>query len=183
VLISGDHLLGRISLYYDYGWSPDPVGEFLRSLDLVQALDGRLCVAGHGRPFTDVGAHIEANRKLVHERLGAVTAALDAEPRTVVEIVPEIYGEPLTELNAGWRLSETLCYLRHLEVEGRLSRERAEARGGGGEAAAPEGLSRERAEARGGGGEAAAPEGLSRERAEAPGGGGEAAAPERWRRA
>src|ERR1019366_5170077 len=24
LLISGDHLLGRISLYYDYGWSPDP---------------------------------------------------------------------------------------------------------------------------------------------------------------
>ena len=30
MLISGDHLLGRISLYYDYGYSPDPVGEFLR---------------------------------------------------------------------------------------------------------------------------------------------------------
>ena len=30
LLISGDHLLGRISLYFDYGYSPDPVGEFLR---------------------------------------------------------------------------------------------------------------------------------------------------------
>ena len=33
LLISGDHLLGRVSLYYDYGWSPDPAGEFLASLD------------------------------------------------------------------------------------------------------------------------------------------------------
>ena len=33
LLISGDHVLGRISLYYDYGWTPDPVGEFLSSLD------------------------------------------------------------------------------------------------------------------------------------------------------
>jgi glyoxylase-like metal-dependent hydrolase (beta-lactamase superfamily II) len=127
ILISGDHLLGRVSLYYDYGWSPDPVGEFLRSLDVVQALDARLCVAGHARPFTDVGAHIDANRKLVHERLHAVAAALDGEPRTVVEIVPEVYGEPLTELNAGWRLSETLCYLRHLEVQGSVRRERVSA--------------------------------------------------------
>ena len=56
-----------------------------------------------------------------------VQAALDGEPRTVVEIVPEVYGEPLTELNAGWRLSETLCYLRHLEVQGSVRRERVSA--------------------------------------------------------
>jgi len=28
LLISGDHLLGRISLFFDYGHTPDPVGEF-----------------------------------------------------------------------------------------------------------------------------------------------------------
>ncbi|HWC85306.1 MAG TPA: MBL fold metallo-hydrolase [Solirubrobacteraceae bacterium] len=130
LLISGDHLLGRISLYYDYGWTPDPVGEFLRSLDVVESLDARLCVAGHGRPFTDVGAHIEANRKLVRERLDAVAAALQGGPRTVVEIVPGVYGEPLTQVNAAWRLSETLCYLRHLEVEARVAREGGEAPAG-----------------------------------------------------
>ena len=26
LVISGDHLLGRISLYFDYGWTPDPLG-------------------------------------------------------------------------------------------------------------------------------------------------------------
>ena len=31
LLLSGDHLLGRVSLFYDYGWSPDPAGEFLRA--------------------------------------------------------------------------------------------------------------------------------------------------------
>ena len=29
LLISGDHLLGRVSLYYDFGYTPDPAGEFL----------------------------------------------------------------------------------------------------------------------------------------------------------
>ncbi len=33
LLLSGDHLLGRISLYFDYGYSPDPVGEFMHSLE------------------------------------------------------------------------------------------------------------------------------------------------------
>ncbi len=122
LLISGDHLLGRIALYYDYGWSPDPVGEFLRSLDLVETLDARLCLAGHGRPFFDVRAHIEGNRKLVRERLAAVEAALRDAARTVVEIVPEVYGEPLRSANAGLLLSQTLCYLTHLEHAGAVER-------------------------------------------------------------
>ena len=36
LLISGDHLLGRISLHFDYGFSADPVGEFVHSLDVVE---------------------------------------------------------------------------------------------------------------------------------------------------
>lgn len=123
LLISGDHLLGRVSLYYDYGWTPDPVGEFLHSLGAVEALDARLCLAGHGRPFTDVHGHIEANRKLVEERLSAVLRALAAGPRTAVELVPDVYGEPLTETNAGWLLSQTLCYLTHLARDGAVARE------------------------------------------------------------
>jgi glyoxylase-like metal-dependent hydrolase (beta-lactamase superfamily II) len=122
LMISGDHLLGRISLYYDYGWTPDPAGEFLRSLDVVDVLDARLCLAGHGRPFTDVRAHIDGNRALVSERLEAVLDALGGGRRTAVEIVPDVYGEPLRTFNAGWLLAQTLCYLRHLELAGRAVR-------------------------------------------------------------
>jgi glyoxylase-like metal-dependent hydrolase (beta-lactamase superfamily II) len=118
LLISGDHLLGRVSLYYDYGWTPDPAGEFLGSLDKVDALDARLCLSGHGKPFVDVRAHVEANRGLVHERLSAVERAIAAGPRTAVEVVPDVYGQPLTETTASWWLSETLCYLVHLERRG-----------------------------------------------------------------
>jgi glyoxylase-like metal-dependent hydrolase (beta-lactamase superfamily II) len=123
LLISGDHLLGRISIYYDYGWTPDPAGEFLSSLDLVDRLDARLALSGHGRPFVDVHGHVEGNRTLVHERLEAVLAALTGEPRTPVEITPAVYGEPLTESNANWFLAQTLCYLTHLELAGRIARE------------------------------------------------------------
>src|SRR3984893_14988245 len=80
LLISGDHLLGRISLYFDYGYTPDPVGEFLSSLDVVERLGARLCLAGHGRTFTDVYAHIQGNRKLVGERLASVLGAVSGGP-------------------------------------------------------------------------------------------------------
>ena len=125
VLISGDHLLGRVSLYYDFGHSPDPAGEFLHSLDVVEELDARLCLAGHGRTFTDVRAHIVANRELVHERVEKVRQAIStngASPLTAYEVIPEVYGEPVTPMNASWWLSETLSYLRHLEVTGQAER-------------------------------------------------------------
>ncbi len=119
LLISGDHLLGRISLYFDYGYSPDPVGEYLSSLELVEGLRARLCLPGHGRTFADVQAHIDASRSLVHERLAAVLAALQGEPRSAFEIVPDVYGQTLNALNAHWLLSKVLCYLEHLLMEGR----------------------------------------------------------------
>ena len=81
LLISGDHVLGRISLFYDYGWTPDPVGEFLTSLDVVDRLDARLGLSGHGRPFVDVPGHIEGSRQLVQERLEATLAGLSEEPK------------------------------------------------------------------------------------------------------
>jgi glyoxylase-like metal-dependent hydrolase (beta-lactamase superfamily II) len=123
MLISGDHLLGRVSLYYDYGWTPDPAGEFLRSLEAIEDLDARLALSGHGRTFTDISGHITANRLLVAERLEACLRVLrDCGPLTAYDAVPYVYGEAITPLNANWWLSETLCYLQHLEVTGRAER-------------------------------------------------------------
>jgi glyoxylase-like metal-dependent hydrolase (beta-lactamase superfamily II) len=115
LLISGDHLLGRVSLYFDVGYTPDPVGEFLASLDKVDGLDCRLALSGHGRPFTDVPGHIAANRALVADRLEAVKAAL---PGTAYEIAQHVYGEQFNEATATWLLSKTRAYLIHLEQLG-----------------------------------------------------------------
>jgi glyoxylase-like metal-dependent hydrolase (beta-lactamase superfamily II) len=126
LLISGDHLLGRVSLFYDYGWTPDPAGEFLASLDVVDRLDARLCLAGHGRPFTDVRGHVQANRDLAGERMDAVRRALARRaPRTAFEIVPEVFGE-IEPVTPAWSLTETLSYLRHLEATGAVVREPGE---------------------------------------------------------
>jgi glyoxylase-like metal-dependent hydrolase (beta-lactamase superfamily II) len=119
LLLSGDHLLGRVSLYYDYGYTPDPVGEFLTSLDVVDGLDVELVLAGHGRPVRDATALIEANRAEVRRRLEAVRAAASDGARTPFEIVPAVVGADAPEqMRVSWGLSEVLCYLRHLEALG-----------------------------------------------------------------
>ena len=123
LLISGDHLLGRVSLYYDYGYTPDPAGEFVGSLDAVDELDARLCLPGHGRTFRDVRAHIEANRALVAERVENAYRAIEGAELTALEVQPHVHGRPLDERTGNWWLSETLVYLNHLEVEGRARRD------------------------------------------------------------
>ena len=123
LLLSGDHLLGRVSLYYDVGYSPDPAGEFLSSLDVVDGLDVQLILAGHGRPVRDAPALIEANRREVHERIDRIRAQLGDGPRPAFELLPEMLGYELPgAMMIGWGLSEALAYLGHLEQEGEVER-------------------------------------------------------------
>ena len=82
LLLSGDHLLGRVSLYFDYGYAKDPLADFLSSLGVAETLGARLCLPGHGRPFADVGAHIEANRREIEQQLGATAAVLEDGEQT-----------------------------------------------------------------------------------------------------
>ena len=105
LLLSGDHLLGRVSLYYDFGYTPDPAGEFLSSLDVVDQLDVQLVLAGHGRPVRDARALTEANRRAVAERIERIRRALADGPRTAFDIVPEMLDVELPgPMMIGWGL-------------------------------------------------------------------------------
>jgi glyoxylase-like metal-dependent hydrolase (beta-lactamase superfamily II) len=123
LLLSGDHVLGRVSPYFDYGWTPDPVAEFLESLDTVDALEARLCLPGHGRPFGDVGARIEANRTDIHSKLDEIERALGDEESTAFELIPLVFPEFEPSM-MGWALTIMLCFLTHLEHTGRVERVR-----------------------------------------------------------
>jgi len=121
LLLSGDHLLGRVSLYFDYGWTPDPVAEFLAGLDTVEGLGARLCLPGHGRPFGDVAAHVAANRREIEERIEATLSALSQGETTAFELVPKVFGENLDRMMTSWALTLMLCYLTHLERAGNVT--------------------------------------------------------------
>jgi glyoxylase-like metal-dependent hydrolase (beta-lactamase superfamily II) len=122
LLLSGDHLLGRVSLYYDFGYTPDPAGEFLDSLDVVDELPVQLVLAGHGRPVRDARALIAANRRTIHERMERIRAALADGPRTAFDVVPQMWSDvDLPEpMMIGWGLTEALCYLTHMELRGEV---------------------------------------------------------------
>jgi glyoxylase-like metal-dependent hydrolase (beta-lactamase superfamily II) len=124
LLVSGDHVLGRVSLWFDPSGTDDPVGEFVRSLDVVDELDARLCLPGHGRTFGDVRGHIQANRVAVREGMEQVRAALSADGgQTAFELTAKIHGVPRTPMEGSWWLGETRSYLIHLETLDQVSRE------------------------------------------------------------
>lgn len=122
LLITGDHLLGRVSLFFDHGHTPDPVGEFLDGLDAVAAIDyTTLCLAGHGRPFRGVAGKIQANRAELGAQRDRVVGAVGAEPKTAFEVVPDLIGrENLNAATAAWGLQLALSYLDHLTIAGDL---------------------------------------------------------------
>ncbi|HEY1597776.1 MAG TPA: hypothetical protein VGF74_20425, partial [Thermoleophilaceae bacterium] len=62
------------------------------------------------------------NRKAVAERIERVRVAIAEEKRTPFEIVPSLLDTDaeLTPMMVNWGLSETLCYLRHLEKLGEV---------------------------------------------------------------
>ena len=93
------------------------------SLDRVDALDARLALSGHGRPFTDVRGHVDANRALVAEHLDSVreragrrtsSSAFDARAAACS-------ATPSARRPAPWLFTETLAFLTHLERRGEVA--------------------------------------------------------------
>jgi glyoxylase-like metal-dependent hydrolase (beta-lactamase superfamily II) len=121
LLISGDHLLGRTVLFFDYGHSPDPVGEFLTGLNEIEPLEVDLCLPGHGRTFRDPGAKIAEARRQVDELLGKVRASLGEGDRTAFEIVADIIGaENVNSPASAWALQIVLSCLDHMAIAGEV---------------------------------------------------------------
>ena len=123
LLISGDHLLGRVSLYFDYGFSPDPVGEFLG----LARRDRRPQRAARAeRPRPPVLRRPRAPRgqppaRPRAPRRGRWPGSPDG-PSTAYDLLPAVYGDALQPEVAGWLLTKLLCYLTHLEATGAVRR-------------------------------------------------------------
>ncbi|HEX5711833.1 MAG TPA: MBL fold metallo-hydrolase [Solirubrobacterales bacterium] len=122
LMISGDHLLGRVVLFFDYGHTPDPVGEFLGGLDEIEPLDVDLVLPGHGRPFRDPEIKIAESRNRVEELLDKARTSLAEGDRTAFEVVADLIGpENLNTPASAWALQIVLSCLDHLAVLGEVT--------------------------------------------------------------
>jgi len=123
VAILADLLTPRFAPWFDYGYSNDPVGEYLASLDRVEAVAPfDLALPGHGRPIEDVPASIAAHREGVQRRLDATLEAASTGPAGAYELTRRVFGDSPPPLDV-WQMTEVACYLRHLRLRGDLVRE------------------------------------------------------------
>lgn len=122
VLISGDHVLERAGMHFDYGWSEDPIADFQRSLDVIDALDVETCLAGHGNAFSDIDARVSDARHRLSWALERTRGAVSESEATAFEIATVLYRGALNVDNGFCLLSNVLCYLRHLELLGQVDR-------------------------------------------------------------
>jgi glyoxylase-like metal-dependent hydrolase (beta-lactamase superfamily II) len=117
--ITGDHLLGKVSLHFDHGNAPDPVTEYLAALAATERLGIRLCLPGHGRTFTNTRAKIEETRNEVNVTQGRIRELVTTAPLTAHELLVEIRGqEAAARPNAVYEISIPLVFLDRMRREG-----------------------------------------------------------------
>jgi glyoxylase-like metal-dependent hydrolase (beta-lactamase superfamily II) len=124
VLLAGDHLLGEITptvgLYPES--RPDPLGDYLDSLQRTIELAPTLALPGHGEPITDPVSRAREILEHHRHRLEETAAGLGPEPRTAYEVSRDLFGDDLDASGRRFALAETLAHLERLVRAGNAVR-------------------------------------------------------------
>jgi glyoxylase-like metal-dependent hydrolase (beta-lactamase superfamily II) len=125
VCIVGDTVLGKITPHI--GWfpdTPDPLGQFLDSLEKVAKLNPTLVLPGHGRPF-DQGA--ERARSIASHHALRLRRCLEIVirhgPAHGLDIARKLFDRDLMFFEERLALAETLSHLEYLRLRDRITRE------------------------------------------------------------
>ncbi|HUA70350.1 MAG TPA: MBL fold metallo-hydrolase [Solirubrobacteraceae bacterium] len=123
LIILGDLVASAFSPWFDYGYSADPVAEYLSSLDTIEALGPfSLALPGHGRPIENLPEAIALHRRGVAERLEQTLAAIAAGPTGAYELTYRVFGD-LDDQAGVWKMTEIFGYLKHLRLAGKVTRD------------------------------------------------------------
>ncbi len=124
LMIAGDHLLPRITpsvgLYPES--RPDPLGDYVASLERVVALAPRLALPGHGDPIADPAGRAREILQHHRERLDETAAALRREPADGYELSYAVFPDDRGPGQRRFAVAETLSHLERLVLAGRARR-------------------------------------------------------------
>ncbi len=124
VMVAGDHLLPRITpavgLYPES--RPDPLGDYIASLERVVELGPRLALPGHGDPIDDPAGRAREIVQHHRDRLDETAALLGPRPRTGYDLSQLLFPDDRGPSQRRFAVAETLSHIERLVVEGRAAR-------------------------------------------------------------
>jgi glyoxylase-like metal-dependent hydrolase (beta-lactamase superfamily II) len=124
VLVAGDALLGDITPNIGIfpGSNPDPLADYLSTLERVIELAPRIAYPGHGEPIRDPAGR--ARRLIEHHRgrLDLTQSAVADGPRTGSQAAFALFPDALSPPLRRFAIAETLAHLEHLVYAGRAER-------------------------------------------------------------
>lgn len=128
ILVAGDHILFDITPNIAY-WleMEDALGQYLASLEKVNALDAKLVLTGHRRLVHDLNKRVKELKVHHRNRLNEVLAALSDGEKDALQIAPRIKWD-ITAKNweefpppqKWFAFGETLSHVRYLEARGKV---------------------------------------------------------------
>jgi glyoxylase-like metal-dependent hydrolase (beta-lactamase superfamily II) len=125
LIIVGDTVLGKITPHI--GWMlepPDPLAQFLDSLEKVARLEPSLVLPGHGRPFEDGSSRARAIA--AHHRLRlrrCMEIVVRKGPMAAMDVARDLFDRELMFFEERLALAETLSHLEYLRLRGRMHRD------------------------------------------------------------
>ncbi len=120
VLIAGDTILSGITpaigLYPNS--RPDPLADYLETLDRIEQLSPRVAYAGHKDVIADPAARAREIRAHHQDRLAATVAALNGHPRTAYDVSLVLFAQDLSPVQRRFAVAESLAHLERLVGSG-----------------------------------------------------------------
>lgn len=128
VLFSGDHVLPSITPHIaGIGAGPDPLADYVASLDKAVALPGvGLVLPAHGDPIADLAGRAASIKNHHEERLDQLRLIVEASgPMTVENLAEELFPKRSWGFMAE---SETFAHIEHLRFLGEVDRAEVDGR-------------------------------------------------------
>lgn len=125
IFIGGDQILRKITpniSYHGYG-NPNPLNQYLGSLQQLQKLDIKLLLPGHGPIFSDVHERIAEIISHHEDRLHQLHGIIRGE-MTAFEACQKLFERELSTHEIRFAIGETIAHLNYLVARGELKEER-----------------------------------------------------------
>jgi glyoxylase-like metal-dependent hydrolase (beta-lactamase superfamily II) len=128
ILISGDHVLQKITPNIAWHPSQDMLAAFLASLDLLLPYEIDVVIPSHGTPFGDHRAVIRGIAAHHEQRCTAILKLITRTPLTAHELVLALWHRKLSAFHHNFAVFEILAHLEYMARRGPIS---SKARPGG----------------------------------------------------